>query len=269
MIDIEATDESRALALEILIYGSSVDEFAHNHKLPTQEIRDYISRKEPLTRTIGITLAVRLGYQPYYFETIIPRVRTGKIVTKNQYKATELKRLAVLKELIAAKPEADLEKNLNTIWSGIEKYLSGALKLDKNHGRKLALRLGLAINFFDVTPPASDYLPRIPHARIRDKLKRKNPIFSEPPKTYKELQAAAAKSNYTPSDSSRLAALKDLIGNQEVDHFAEEYDINTTGLNRYLSEELKLDRIQASRLAIKLGLPPSYFDVTPPSRKKS
>lgn len=266
MINIEATDETRALALEILIYGSTVDDFARKHKLPTQEILDYVTRKEPLTRTIGITLAVRLGYQPFYFESIIPRIRTEKIITRSQYKATELKRLAVLKELIAAEPEEDLVKKLDTTWKGIEKFLSGALKFDKNNGRKLALKMGLAINFFDVTPPASDYLPGIPHARIRDPRKQKNQFPTEPPRTYKELQEAAAKSNYKATDSSRLAALKDLIGDQEVDHFAEEHDINTTGLNRYLSEELKLDTIQASRLAIKLGLPPKYFDVTPPSR---
>ena len=254
----EATNETRALALEMLIWGSTVEEFASKHKLSVQEILDYIALKEPVTRIVGITLASRLGLLPYYFETTVPRVRS-------QYKATELKRIAALKDLIGSQPEAKLSEKIEKTWMAIEKYLSGSLKLDKNNGRKLALKLGLAMNYFDITPPSGDYLPPVPHATILEQRKRITKVKSETPRNYSELQTAVSRFHYKATNSNRLLVLKELLGDQSVDDFAEKNDLNVNKLNQILSSAIQLDRLLARRLALRLGLGPGYFEVTPPS----
>lgn len=266
-----ATDVTRAQALAELIHGTSVSKFAQKHGLRADDVQEYISFEMALTKPIGITLAIKIGLPVLYFESAVPyvflrsqRPQQEKIITKSQYKPTELKRLAVLKELIAAAPKELIQRNIAATWLVIEKYLSGALKLDKNHGRKLALKLGLSINFFDVTPPSGDYLPEVPHARIaRSQLKIRRPQPTQP-KTHDDLLDEVAKGGYRATEESRLAALKEIIGNQPIDEFAEEYDLNVNGLNRYLRSELKLDKIQGHRLALRLGLTPSYFEITPP-----
>lgn len=267
-----ATDETRAQALAELIYGTSVSKFAQKHGLRADDVQEYISFEAALTKPIGITLAIKIGLPVLYFESAVPyvflrsqRPQHDKIVTKSQYKPTEMKRLAVLKELIAAAPKEEIKRSIEATWLVIEKYLSGALKLDKNHGRKLALKLGLSINYFDVTPPAGDYLPEVPHARIARSHLKIPKLQSTRPKTHTDLLYEVAKGGYRATEESRLAVLKEIIGSQSIDEFAEEYDLNVNGLNRYLRSELKLDKIQGHRLALKLGLAPSYFEVTPPS----
>lgn len=264
MIKIEATDESRAVALEMLVWGTTVEEFSNRHNLNFEEVRDFISRAQPLTRTIGIALASRLGYPPYYFEDTVPRIRHDEVLVRTHYKATDLKRITVLKELISSQSETKISKNIQTIWIAIEKYLSGALKLDKINGRKLALKLGLPMNYFDVTQPAGDYLPPIPHATIlenRHKILKSKP---EAPRNFKELKIAVKKFHYKASGADRILVLKELIDDKTIEQFAEEHDINENNLNKILTGAVEFDRLLAGKLALRLRLAQDYFEVTPP-----
>lgn len=158
----EANDRTRGQALEELIFGSSISDFSIRHGLMEDEVVAWISGATPLTRTIGITLAVRLKLPLYYFEEAVPYAHVvaqrGEVVPKNQYKPNEKKRLAVLKELIGATSASTYAYEHDINPEAFERYVSGAIKLDKPTGRKLALKLSLPLNYFDITQPKGSVL---------------------------------------------------------------------------------------------------------------
>lgn len=157
-----ANDISRAMLLRELIYGTNIERFSYKHNLIESEIQSYISNESTLTRTIAITLAVKIGLPVFYFENTIPdayqRDKPLKSVAANQHKPDELKRLAVFKELVGRTSVYQFAEDHGVSVVFVQKYLSGAIKIDKTAGRKLALKLGLKLNYFDVTQALSSCL---------------------------------------------------------------------------------------------------------------